>query len=74
MKNKPLLAALTLMGLLAIQCQAQVKSPTPKTKNMDQKSPVYSHTDTSKVNLGDTLDLNPEGLLDRLHHELRSAV
>ena len=53
MKNKPLLAALTLLGLLTIQCQAQVKSPTPKTKNMDQKSPVYSNTDTSKVNLAE---------------------
>lgn len=52
MKNKFLLTAYALIGLLAVQCQAQVKTD-PKSTPMEKKNPVYSHSDTSKLNLSE---------------------
>ncbi|MEY4893105.1 MAG: hypothetical protein RIQ34_1717 [Bacteroidota bacterium] len=52
MKNKFLLTAYALLGLLTVQCQAQVKT-SPKTTPMEKKNPVYSNTDTSKLNLSE---------------------
>ena len=52
MKNKFLLTAYALLGLLTVQCQAQVKT-SPKTTPMEKKNPVYSNTDTSKLKLSE---------------------